>query len=200
MITPLEPSQLADRIRLAARQASGGQRRVTADSIARGELPPVPEPLPPPSAPVRRPGSLDKPSVSEHPLEEAADMVPRARRKIEVSDSVPGLLRPLLRNQGGFNHILLEALDRLVEVNRQLQRQNQELHERLVTMHTWMNQAAHASSLDRDWMQAVENRLRGISEERLVALETRIASSSGESPAGNPVDPAAPEPPESSTR
>ena len=175
MIPPLETNQLADRIRLAARQASGGHRRVTPESIARGELPPVPEPLPPPPTPVRNPAHPGQPPASEHALAEAADMVPRARKKIEVSGSIPGVLRPLLRNQGGFNHILLEALDRLVEVNRQLQRQNQELHARLVATHGWMNDAAHASNLDRDWMQAVENRLRGLTEERLAGIEARLA-------------------------
>ena len=192
MITPLEPNQLADRIRQAARQASGSQRRVTADSIARGELPPIPEPLSPPPTPVRNPPNATLAPSREYPLEEAADMVPRARRKIAVSGSVPGLLRPLLRNQGGFNHILLEALDRLVEVNRQLQRQNQELHERLMALHGWMNDAAHTSSLDHDWMQAVENRLRGVTEERFDVLEARLAPSSAPlpdpSPDGSPSD------------
>ena len=178
MITPLEPNQLADRIRQAAHQASGSHRRVTADSIARGELPPVAEPLSPPPTPVRSPSKASIPATREYPLEEAADMVPRARRKIAVNGHVPGLLRPLLRNQGGFNNILLEALDRLVEVNRQLQRQNQELQERLMSLQGWMNDAAHTSSLDHDWMQAVENRLRGLTEERLASLETRFAQNS----------------------
>ena len=159
---------------------------MTPESIARGELPPVPEPLPPPT-PVRHQFPIGNPPVSEHPLEEAADMVPRARKKITVSGSVPGVLRPLLRNQGGFNNILLEALDRLVEVNRQLQRQNRELHERLVAMHGWMNDAAHASSLDRDWMQAVENRLRGLTEERLADIEARLPSSTDPSETTDPI-------------
>ena len=188
MIDPLEPNQLADRIRQAARQTSGSQRRVTADSIARGELPPIPEPLSPPPTPVRHAPKATTPPAREYPLEEAADMVPRARRKIAVSGSVPGLLRPLLRNQGGFNNILLEALDRLVEVNRQLQRQNQELHERLLSLHGWMNDAAHTSSLDHDWMQAVENRLRGLTEERLATLETRLTQHPVLSADGSPSD------------
>ena len=175
MITPLSTSQIADRIRLAAHQTSDGQRRVTAESIARGELPPVPEPLLPPPTPVRSLGQENRPGMSAPSLEEVAGMVPRARKKTVVGDHVPGLLRPLFRNQGGFNSILLEAVDRLVEANRQLHRQNQELHERIMTLHDWMNTAAHTSSLQGDWMQAVENRLRGLTAERLSGLETRLA-------------------------
>ena len=174
MIDPLKSEQLVERIRLAARQAGAGFSRVTAETIARGELPPVPEGLPLPALPVRPPSESGNPGAPGFPLDEAASLLPRARKKITVSESAPGLLRPLLRNQGGFNHILLEALERLVEVNRQLQHQNQELHGRLVAMQGWMNTAARTSALDHDWMLAVENRLRGLPPERLAQWEERL--------------------------
>lgn len=191
MIDPLRPDQLVERIRLAARQAGAGFSRVTAETIARGELPPVPEPLPLPALPVRTSTGAGKPGTPEFPLEEAANMLPRARQKIAVSERTPGLLRPLLRNQGGFNHILLEALERLVEVNRQLQRQNQELQGRLVAMQGWMHTAARTSALDHDWMLAVENRLRGMSPERLAQWEERLTRlETNPETSGHPPDPA----------
>ena len=174
MIDPLQPSQLVDRIRLAAAEASRGQRRVTPESLAKGELPPVPEPLAPPSLPVRTGGKASEMARIAPSLEQAAEMLPRARQKLSVGKNVPGVLRPLFRNQGGYNHILLETLERLIEVNRQLQRQNQELHERFISLQGWMNEAALNSSLDHDWMLAVENRLRGVTSDRLAALEERL--------------------------
>ena len=176
MIEPLRPDQLAERIRLAARQAGVGTARLSPEAIARGELPPVPEPLPPPPVAFRPPADkAEATTPPEFPLDVIASMVPRARGKVTVSEKTPGFLRPLLRNQGGFNHILLDALDRLVEVNRQLQRQNQELHGRLVAMQGWMNTAARTSGQKHDWMLAVENRLRGVSSEQLAQHEARLA-------------------------
>ena len=169
---PPEISELAERIRLAARQANGGVRRVSAESIARGELPPTPEPLPPLPLSPRRVGND---AAFEFPLEEAAGMLPRALQKITVGDKVPAVLRPLFRNQGGYNYILLEALARLVDVNKQLQQQNRELHETLVEIRGWMDAAGRKSSADHDWMLAAENRLRGITEARIVALEERLS-------------------------
>lgn len=173
-LPPLDTTELVDRIRLAARQANGGLRRVSAESIARGELPPAPEPLPPPPLPPRSVAKADPHAAFEFPLQEAAGMLPRARQKITVDRSIPAMLRPLFRNQGGFNNILLEALTRLVDVNGRLQRQNQELYEGLMELRGWLDFAARKSSADHDWMLAVENRLRGITEARLSALEERL--------------------------
>ncbi len=180
MIPPLSRHQLADRIRVAARQTEGSGRFVTAASIAKGELPPAPEPLPPPS--VKPVTETRRPGAPEFPLDEAAAMLTRARSKITVSDATPGILRPWYRNQGGFNFIVLEAAERLVEINRQLQRQNQALHERVMAAEKWMTEAAQSSRQQHDWMLAVENRLNGITSARLAALDERVAALESERP------------------
>ena len=192
MIDPLPPRELIDRIRLAAAEASRGQRRVTPESLAQGELPPVPAPLAPPSLPGRTGGKAGGSAGITPPLEQAAEMLPRARQKLSVGKNVPGLLRPLFRNQGGYNHILLETIDRLIEANHQLQRQNQEFHERFLALQGWMNEAALNSSLDHDWMLAVENRLRGVTSDRLAALEERLKAAQKTPAPENPSGPRRP--------
>lgn len=175
MIEPPGTDLLVKRITLAAQQAGAGAGRVTAESIARGVLPPVPEPLPVLPSPLRAAAEIKIPGAPEFPLDEVASMLPRARSKIAVGDHVPGLFRPLARNQGGFNFILLDILARLLEVNRQLQRQTHELQGRVIAMQAWMNTAARSSSAQHEWMLAVENRLRSLSPEQLTRWEERLA-------------------------
>lgn len=81
-------------------------------------------------------------------LAQVGNMLDRARGKTTVRKSVPKLLRPISRNQGGYNDIVLEALERLREANRLLQSEN--AHLRL-----------HAQR-QTEWMQAVERRFARI--------------------------------------
>ncbi len=179
MIPPLPTQEIADRIARAARDADAYDRRRTAEAIARGELPPVPDAVLPPPVSVASADSAE-PLVKGHPLDEAANMLPRARSKITVPAGTPEFLRPFKRNQGGFNFVLLEAMEQLVLANRQLQRQNRELRERVVSIHGWMNAAAQTSQLDHGWMHAADSQLRALDAGRLAALEARLAALEGE--------------------
>ncbi len=102
------------------------------------------------------------PPLDPVPLAEAASMVPRAREKLLTSPSLPGVLRPLFRNQGGFNGILLGASSRLVEAGQQLARENERLRERvevlsrhLAEQSAWIESQTHARVRECEWMAAV---------------------------------------------
>lgn len=66
------------------------------------------------------------------PLAEVAVLLPRAREKSMVSDRVPPWLRPMFRNQGGFNGVLLETCSRLATVSQHLGQENTRLRGRVV--------------------------------------------------------------------
>lgn len=173
-IPPLPTSLIAERIARAVRETGASGQRTTAD-VARGELPPVPEAV---SAPVVASATAEgaSPGANRYPLDEVANQLARAREKIAVPGGVPGWLRPFYRNQGGFNFVLLETLERLLEANRQLEGKNQELRQRVMAMSAWMNNVAQTSRLDHEWMSAVDDRLRQADPGRLVELETRLAA------------------------
>ena len=73
---------------------------------------------------------------------------------------IPAWLRPLYRNQGGYNDIVLEALTRLRESNRQLMAENVQLR-----LHV---------ERQTEWMQAAERRFAR-NEKRLADLEAKDA-------------------------
>lgn len=169
----VELNELMQRIRQAANQENGlvgGSSRVlSADS----DLPPVPEPLPPPVA-VGGTAGDDGPVRTDVLLADALAMLGRGQKKNAVSESVPKLLRPLYRNQGGVNAVVLAALGNLVEANRNLRQQNYELNERLVEFHTWAHSVAQASAEIRDWMFVADARLQSLAEGRLAQIEARL--------------------------
>lgn len=83
------------------------------------------------------------------------DLLARAREKTEVGAAVPGFLRPLRRNQGGFNGILLETVRHLTEMNLALQGQVQNLSEQIVAQHAWIEAAA-------PWAEALQTLVGGL--------------------------------------
>ncbi len=91
----------------------------------------------------------------------------------------------MFRNQGGFNGILLETVQRLLDANRQLQDQNAHLQTRLaalerasVQQHDWAVAVSHAQEQQREWMQAVEPSLSQAGH-RHAELARQVKSVSG---------------------
>ncbi len=152
----IELDELMERIRAATRESAQGA------SQPGSALPLMLEPVPSPP-PAAAPGTLNGQDDLELALAEAASMLPRARRKTEVSAGVPTVLRSFFRNQGGFNGILLETVNRLLDANRLLQQQNMQLQTRLTTLeqisaqqHDWAAAVSRAQAQQREWMQALE--------------------------------------------
>lgn len=145
MKSQIDSAELMQRIRREARrheslafpsgtapdQANGGDGRT---------LPPVPV------FAAAQPGGFSCESL----LAQVGNMLDRARGKTTVRKSVPTLLRPLARNQGGYNDIVLEALERLREANRLLMVENVQLR-----LHV---------QRQTEWMQAVERRFAHFEE------------------------------------
>ncbi len=93
-------------------------------------------------------------------LAQVGNMLDRARGKTTVRKSVPKLLRPVYRNQGGYNDIVLEALERLRESNRLLMHENAQLR-----LHV---------QRQTEWMQAVERQFARV-ERRFEEAESPAA-------------------------
>ena len=158
MEPPVEINELMERIR----RAVNAQRRAEGqpDDPSPRLIPvAISGPLPIPAAPDLPPRDEPGREALEAALAEAASMLPRARQKTDVSAGVPKILRPLYRNQGGFNGILLEASGRLLEANRLLELQNSQLRERLGALeaavarqHDWAVAVAMAHDEQREWM------------------------------------------------
>ncbi len=132
MKSQVEPGELTQRIRREARRheniafpPSAPPSANTGDALA----------LPP--APVFAASQSGEFSC-EYLLAHINHMVDRARGKTTVSKSVPKLLRPVYRNQGGYNEIVLAALDRLRELTRLLMAENAQLHLHIQRQTEWM--------------------------------------------------------------
>jgi hypothetical protein len=184
-----EVTELMERIRQEAR-AQLRQNGNAFGEAPRVELPALADPLPPLSLPpAPRLASADPAADWPPAWETLLDMVARARSKITVDTRLPGWLRPLFRNQGGYNGILLEAVERLTEANQQLQEQIEILRVDLQTQRAWqtawhgawLKEMAHARESERQWMRAVEPYLsRGVTESdahrrRADRAESRLA-------------------------
>lgn len=187
MEPPVEIDELMERIRAAVR----AQHQDDA-APARAPLPihpPIPASLSTVSMPPGLPGAERERAALELALAEAASLIPRAGRKTQVRKSVPKIFRPLYRNQGGFNGIVLEAMERLLEANQQLRRQNVRFQEQLDGLetalkrqHDWIAAAAHTHEQHREWMLAVESYLVEIGgsppevQQRLLRWKTDAAA------------------------
>jgi predicted nucleic acid-binding Zn-ribbon protein len=94
-----------------------------------------------------------------------ANLIARAREKITVQAWIPVFLRPLARNQGGYNGILLEAIERLGDGNRELREEIEGLRAGLRAQSAWLGELLHAREAERAWMRRVEPYLlRGLLE------------------------------------
>ncbi len=145
----VEPGELMQRIRREARRQ---------ENIAFPPATPAAQPddtLPMPAAPVLAVAQSGGFS-SESMMAQVGSMIDRARGKTTVRKAVPKWLRPLYRNQGGYNDIVLEALVRLRETNRQLLAENVQLR-----LHV---------ERQTEWMQAAERRFAR-TEKRVGKLE-----------------------------
>ena len=184
----VELDELVERIRRAADLENGPVAGATNDDFTSSGLPPVPEPALPPSSTLSSPSTGNAVSRPESLLDQAAAWLQNGRRKNQVSGSVPKLLRPLFRNQGGFNSVLLEAVERLVEVNRNLRQQNFELQERMMDFHAWAHAVAETGLGNRGWMEAAAARLQSFKQEQSEQVE-KVSPTSGQTQAAPvPVD------------
>ncbi len=153
MKSQVESAELTQRIRREARRH--GQIAFPpkvapepGDAAGAGALPPAPV------FAAAQPGGFSCESL----LAQVGNMLERARGKTTVRKGVPKLLRPVYRNQGGYNDIVLEALERLREANRLLMSENVQLR-----LHV---------QRQTEWMQAVEHRFAGI-DKRFEDRESR---------------------------
>ena len=100
-------------------------------------------------------------------LDQAKQMLPGARRKNDVPTTVPKVLRPLYRNQGGFNGVMIEIIERLVTANRQLA-------EQVGQWRDWAEAMGQESAQNRAWAATTDQRLEAFRDERLVEMEVRL--------------------------
>ena len=144
--------ELMERVRAeAARLAqsgfgSSGSRR----SIAIA-LPPVRVLAPPP----RLPGFK-----AVDPKKERIDSILRsAREKSEGNPSIPKMFRRFFRKQGGYNRMLIDAVDRLAKTQAQMAKQMREVSSALETQSRWMRALAEHRQSDATWMRAAAQRI-----------------------------------------
>lgn len=133
----IESGELMQRIRREARRHESLAYPADALPDADGTLPMPPAPV----LSVAQSGGFSCESL----MAQVGNMIDRAREKSTARKDVPKWLRPLFRNQGGYNDIVLEALTRLRETNRHLLAENIQLR-----LHV---------ERQTEWMQAVERRL-----------------------------------------
>ncbi len=173
----VELDELIERIRNGAERENGLAASARQDASVPTDMPSVPGAVLPPPAPALASASTgDAASRPESLLDQAAAWLQGGRQKNAVPDSVPKVLRPLFRNQGGYNSVLLEAVERLVEVNRRLRQQNFELQERLMYFDAWAHSVAQTSAENRDWMLAAAARLEAFPSEEASLQPTRAQS------------------------
>ena len=128
----VDPAELTERIRREARRHRGDAVAAPASSVEEAS------PLPPtPVFALAQSGGFSCESL----LAQTAAMIERARTKTTVRKSVPKLLRAFWRNQGGYNDIVLEALERLREANRLLMVENLQLRGHVQRQTEWMDAA-----------------------------------------------------------
>lgn len=141
---------LMQRIRRMAREARPSEGP---DELARqlAQLPPFPSDSPPPPRALQ----LGRDVIPEL-KEAAADLLTRARRKTEIETSLPQLLHPLRRNQGGFNGILLELARHLAETNVGLQGQIYELQDHLAAQRAWLEASTRERRSEAAWAEGVQ--------------------------------------------
>jgi len=106
-------------------------------------------------------------AINDGTLDNLERLLPRAHQKNAVSGSVPKLLRPLFRNQGGFNAVLLNVAECLVSLARQIV-------ERMGTLHEWADSVGQEMARNRSWVAATEIRLQTFKDERLIQIEARL--------------------------
>ncbi len=130
-----DPGELLERIR---REARRHQQDVPSPAAPASYGDAESSPLP--AAPVFAmppPGGFSCESL----LAQTASMVERARGKTTVRKSVPKILRAFWRNQGGYNDIMLEALERLRKANGLLAAENIQLRGHVHRQTEWMEAA-----------------------------------------------------------
>ena len=146
----IEPGELMQRIRREARRPEN--LMFPADAISpNGDAAPMP---PVPVLAVAQSGGFSCESL----MAQVGNMIDRARDKSAVRKDVPRWLRPLFRNQGGYNDIVLEALTRLRETNRHLLAENIQLRLHVERQTEWMQAA------ERHFARA-DKHLRDLEEE-----------------------------------
>ena len=144
--------ELMERVRAEAARlaqsgaASAGSRRMLA--IA---LPPVRVLAPPPRLPTFR--TLDA-------KKERIDSILRdAREKSDGNPNIPKMFRRFFRKQGGYNRMLIDAVDRLAKTQAQMTKQLREVSGALETQSQWMRALAEHRQSDATWMRAAAQRI-----------------------------------------
>ena len=168
-----EVVDLMEKIRHPADEAvlnQNGARHEAASPAAAEDWPLIAAgnfPAPPPA-----PAFAAFPPVDPVPLAEAATLVPRAAEKLAVHQGIPGVLRPMFRNQGGFNGILLQTCGRLVEVSEHLQQENVDLRARLDAIadhlreqNSWLAGLAQANTESRQWRRIVQGQFARVEQQ-----------------------------------
>lgn len=118
--------------------------------------------------------SRDEPSprfitsaINEGVVDHLERLLPRAHQKNAVSGGVPKLLRPLFRNQGGFNAVMLNVAECLVSLTLQIV-------EQLGGFHEWADSVRQETTRNRSWIAATNVRLQSFKDERLIQIEARL--------------------------
>lgn len=152
-------------------------RRGAPDSPAATELAreaaglPAPPPFPPLVAPTAAAAGGNEGDLRQQGI----NLLTRAAQKNAAGSSAPGFLRPLARNQGGFNGILLETVRHLLDLTVGLQEQVNGLRHQVSAQETWVHAAARVREEDgtraEAWRSLVERVVSRLGEQE-GALQT----------------------------
>src|SRR4051794_35873229 len=149
-IPEIDVAELMQRVRAEAVKIA--ERRATEAGTGRAPVLPAMRILPPPPAPVSiRPVNFKR--------ERFDHLLRRATEGNKVARWIPKFVRGLFRNQGGFNHELLEAVTSLVKVNHELSNRVRELGGTVEAQSRWLNVLADRRVSENTWMRAVQRQL-----------------------------------------
>ena len=144
--------ELMERVRAEAAKlgqsgglSSAGSRRTLA--IA---LPPVRILSPPPRLPGFR---------SVNPKRERIESILREAREKSENPTIPKVFRRFFRKQGGYNRVLIDAVDRLSKTQVQIAKQMREISTAMETQGRWMRALAEHRQSDATWMRAAAQQM-----------------------------------------
>ena len=151
MISQVGVDEVAEHLRQEVRRLNGGAAPPAsgAEVSPPGAAFPLPPSLPPPPS-----DALFLEGIAA----EAGNLISRARFKLTVKPGVPKWLRPLFRNQGGYNEVVLKTLDLLGDIVCRLAAENERLREHAIRQEAWMQDAVRVSRALHARLSVLEQR------------------------------------------
>ena len=173
----IDIDELMERVRAeAAKLTQSGDGMIASRRPLALTLPPIRVMAPPPRLPALR---------SPETKKERIDTILRQAREKSDNPAIPKIFRGLFRKQGGYNRLLIDAVDRLSKTQAQMAKHVREVSNALETQSRWMRALAEHRQSDATWMRAAAQQISDLA----LDLHDLAAATDGEAaPAPGPGD------------